>query len=137
MDPPGLQKRANTILPHTLHGCMNGVHSSHTIPIYDTAWVFMISKKVDGENRWLFPESFRYLLNEQKVDGGWEAHGSDSDDILNSLAALLAMTRHGNDNNFENLEVTLDITTRSLNATTFLQKNLQQWTLAANKRVGF
>ena len=74
----------------------------------------MISKKVDGENCWLFPESFRYLLNEQKVDGDWEAHGSDDDDILNSLAALLAMKRHGNDYNSANLEATLDNTTRTL-----------------------
>ena len=126
-----LQKRANTILQNALHGCMNGVHSSHTTAIYDTAWASMISKKVDGENCWLFPESFRYLLNEQKLDGGWGAHGSDDDNILNSLAALLAMKRHAN------LEATLDITTRILSATTFIQEKLQKWTLGTNTRVGF
>ena len=97
----------------------------------------MISKKVDDKHYWLFPESFRYLLNEQKEDGGWEAHGSADDDILNSLAALLAMKRHGNDNIFASLEATLDITTRTLNATTFIQERLQHWTLAANTSVGF
>ena len=91
----------------------------------------MISKKVDGEHCWLFPESFRYLLNEQKLDGGWEAHGSDDDNILSSLAALLAMKRHAN------LKATLDITTRTLSATAFIQEKLQQWTLGTNTRVGF
>ena len=91
---------------------------------------------MDGENCWLFPESFRYLLNEQKVDGGWEAHGSDDDNTLNSLAALLAMKRHGNDNNSTNLEAIFDINTRTLNATTFIQEKLQQCTLATNTRVG-
>ena len=61
---------------------MNGVHSSNTIPIYDTAWVSIKSKKADGENCWLFPESLRYLLNKKKVDGGWEVYGSDDDNIL-------------------------------------------------------
>ena len=137
MDPLVLQKRANTVLQHALHGCVNGVHSSHTVAIYDTAWVSMISKKVDGEKCWLFPESFRYLLKEQKVDGGWESHGSDDDDILSSLAALLAMKRHENNNSSANLEATLDITIRTLKATTFIQEKLQHWTLAANTRAGF
>ena len=137
MDPLTLQRRANAILQNAMHGCIHGVHSSHTSAIYDTAWVSMISKKVDGKNCWLFPESFQYLLKEQREDGGWEAHGSDDDDILNSLAALLAMKRHGNDNIFANVEETLDITSRTLNATTFMQEKLQHWTLAASTRVGF
>ena len=71
------------------------------------------------------------------MDGDWEAHGSDDDDILNSLAALLAMKRNGNDNVSANLEAALDITTRTLKATAFIQEKLQHWTLAANTRVGF
>ena len=47
----------------------------------------MITKHVDGENYWLFPESLRDLLKEQNLDGGWEAHGLDDDGIVSSLSA--------------------------------------------------
>ena len=73
------------------------------------------------------------------MNGGWGDHGSDEDDILNSnsLAALLAMKRRGNDNSSANLEAKLDVTTRTLHATTFVQEKLQHWTLATSTRVGF
>jgi len=67
---------------------------SMTCSIYDTAWVSMIAKTTDGQTRWLFPSSFRYLLDHQQHDGGWQNSISDNDGILNSLAALLALCRH-------------------------------------------
>ena len=67
-----------------------------TCSIYDTAWVAMIAKTVDGVTRYLFPSSFEYLLNIQQPDGGWGGSrlSSEVDCVLNSLAALLALSRH-------------------------------------------
>lgn len=67
---------------------------SLTCSVYDTAWVAMVIKNVDGQRRWLFPSSFEYLLINQQHDGGWQTSSSDADGILNTLAALLAFCRH-------------------------------------------
>jgi hypothetical protein len=61
--------------------------------IYDTAWVSMVSKPVDGERKWLFPASFEYICITQQENGGWEG-GDLIDEIVNALAALLALKRH-------------------------------------------
>lgn len=62
--------------------------------IYDTAWVSMIAKTVDGQTQWLFPASFQHLLDHQQHDGGWQVNSLEYDGILNTLAALLALCRH-------------------------------------------
>ena len=67
---------------------------SLTCSVYDTAWVAMVIKNVDGQRRWLFPSSFDYLVSHQQPDGGWQTSSSDADGILNTLAALLAFCRH-------------------------------------------
>lgn len=69
---------------------------SMTCSIYDTAWVSMIAKTTEGETTYLFPSSFDYLLSTQDNDGGWNGRSfsSEVDCVLNSLAALLAITRH-------------------------------------------
>ncbi|KAK4694313.1 hypothetical protein P7C71_g3250, partial [Lecanoromycetidae sp. Uapishka_2] len=69
---------------------------SMTCSIYDTAWVSMIAKTAEGQTRYLFPSCFEYLLNTQDHDGGWggRSFSSEVDCVLNSLAALLAITRH-------------------------------------------
>lgn len=67
---------------------------SMTCSIYDTAWVSMVAKTKDGHTRWLFPPSFQYLLDHQQHDGGWQHRSTDSDGILNTLAALLAICKH-------------------------------------------
>ena len=67
-----------------------------TCSIYDTAWVAMIAKTVDGQTNYLFPSSFEYLLRSQHHDGGWDGHrfSSEVDSVLSCLAALLAICRH-------------------------------------------
>lgn len=69
---------------------------SMTCSIYDTAWVSMIAKTTEGKTRYLFPSCFDYLLNTQDHDGGWggRSFSSEVDCMLNSLAALLAISRH-------------------------------------------
>lgn len=69
---------------------------SMTCSVYDTAWVAMITKTVDGQVRWLFPSCFEYLLHNQQHDGGWQISLSDSDGIINTLAAVLALCKHIN-----------------------------------------
>lgn len=87
--------RASTLVGQLIneHDPKYGV-GSLTCSLYDTAWVAMVIKNVDGQRRWLFPSSFEYLLNHQQHDGGWQTSSSDADGILNTLAALLAFCRH-------------------------------------------
>lgn len=87
--------RASTLVGQLInhHDPKYGV-GSLTCSVYDTAWVAMVIKNVDGQRRWLFPASFEYLLSNQQPDGGWQTSSSDADGILNTLAALLAFCRH-------------------------------------------
>ena len=87
--------RASTLVGQLVNGHdpSYGV-GSMTCSVYDTAWVAMVFKTVDGQKRWLFPSSFQYLLNQQQNDGGWQTSSSRADGILNTLAALLACCRH-------------------------------------------
>ena len=62
--------------------------------IYDTAWVSCVSREVSGYSQWLFPNSFRYLLDAQMPNGGWPSLGKDESDILNGLAGLYALSMH-------------------------------------------
>lgn len=59
---------------------------SMSVAIYDTAWVAMISKRVDCNTVWLFPPSFRYVLDQQQKDGSWPSYASTIDGILNTAA---------------------------------------------------
>lgn len=87
--------RASTLIDQLIneHDPKYGV-GSLTCSVYDTAWVSMVIKNVNGQTRWLFPSSFEYLLNQQQRDGGWQGSSCDADGILNTLAALLAFCRH-------------------------------------------
>ncbi|KAL6722272.1 hypothetical protein ACLMJK_001379 [Lecanora helva] len=87
--------RAAMLIRYLVKGCdpKYGM-GSLTCSIYDTAWVSMVAKKVDGRMRWLFPISFSYLLSHQDPDGGWQSNRSDCDGVLHTLAALLAICRH-------------------------------------------
>ncbi|KAL2808541.1 terpenoid cyclases/protein prenyltransferase alpha-alpha toroid [Aspergillus granulosus] len=79
--------------------------SSMAASIYDTAWLAMIRKESETGNQWLFPESFKYLLDHQEPDGGWDPLRQSTrtapypddlwvpDCIVHSLAALLALCR--------------------------------------------
>lgn len=107
--------------------------------IYDTAWVSMVAKAVDGEIQWLFPESFDYLLRTQSEDGSWGATttASQIDGILNTAASLLSLYRHHSkplntpDHALEGLGY------RIQRATASLASQLQRWDVAAAVHVAF
>jgi hypothetical protein len=93
---------------------------SVTGSIYDTAWVSMVSKTVDNETLWLFPESFECVLSLQSESGGWD--GADTvDNIVNTCACLLALKRHMKADDITPDE---DLPLRVANAIAFLTQQL-------------
>lgn len=104
---------------------------------YDTAWVAMVTKKVDGEKLWLFPECFDYLLATQAISGGWvNGSGAQIDGILNTAGPLLAMKRHLS----QPLQLQhdpQDLTARIQKATKFLKDELSAWDVSMTDHVGF
>ncbi|KAH7389953.1 Ent-kaur-16-ene synthase [Pyrenochaeta sp. MPI-SDFR-AT-0127] len=91
-----LNEEARSLI-RRLHEAYHPVYgfSTTSCQIYDTAWVAMISKIVDGRRLWLFPESFQYLLENQAEDGSWGQHPrTKSVGVVDTAAALLALLRH-------------------------------------------
>lgn len=97
MSGPTLQSRSRSITSILAQGCgqIDG-STSFTPSIYDTAWLAMIpaDKKPGVAQTWLFPGCFDYLLLQQSLEGAWPVYASQIDGILNSLAALLALSIH-------------------------------------------
>ena len=134
-----LDSKANQLLswivehddPYHGFGSMNG-------SIYDTAWVSMVSKRVDGELQWLFPEAFQYVLGSQEASGGWVSNTSGSiiDSILTSMAALLALRRHASAPGPNN-GLGEDLLTKTYHGAAFVQTLLQSWDVESTLHVGF
>ena len=137
MKDHSLHERAQVLLGKVIHECQECVHSSHTLAIYDTAWVSMIAKTVNNEPRWAFPEAFQYILEEQESDGGWNRSRNSDDGILNTLAALLAMKRHEKSTNVAVQVIDPDLPARISKAIIYLERKLQQWDVGASVHVGF
>lgn len=114
-------------------------YGSMSCATYDTAWVSMVAKSVNGTRQWLFPESFRFLVEHQESDGSWGRQASSIDKILNTAAALLSLLRHAK----EPLQLVADIVQgwdlerRIERATQSLQRHLAEWDVASTKHVGF
>lgn len=69
--------------------------SSFSTSIYDTAWLSMVRKPSStGQEAWLFPESFHFVLQSQQDNGTWPSYASPVDGILNTLACILALLVH-------------------------------------------
>ncbi|OJJ05787.1 hypothetical protein ASPVEDRAFT_137870 [Aspergillus versicolor CBS 583.65] len=104
---------------------------------YDTAWVSMVSKPVDGQKQWLFPECFENLLTTQSNEGGWSiGMRAQIDGILNTAAPLLALKRHA----AEPLQLshdTNDLASRIEKATASLRSQLAAWDVSTTDHVGF
>ena len=111
---------------------------SMSCAIYDTAWVSLVTKTVEGQEQWLFPICFQYLLDMQSTDGGWEQDGgSQIDGILNTASALLALIKHyAEPLNIQNTTQE-DLRGRITRATTSLKSQLESWDVSATKHVGF
>ena len=111
---------------------------STSASIYDTAWLSMVSKSVEGKSQWLFPEAFQYVLSSQEAHGGWlsDTSGSRFDCIITSMAALLALRRHAsapgpNDGLGE------ELLTKTYRGAAFVQTLLQSWDVESTLHVGF
>ncbi|MDI1485694.1 MAG: hypothetical protein OHK93_003883 [Ramalina farinacea] len=110
---------------------------SMTCSVYDTAWVSMISKSLDGSTKWLFPSAFEYLLKTQHHDGGWHSSSSDIDGILNTLAALLALCKHSAAPLQIQSPAQDDLKHRQDRAAYYLEAKLSHWDISATFSDGF
>ncbi|MCJ1438192.1 hypothetical protein MMC27_007579 [Xylographa pallens] len=132
-----LESQARELVEQIARGCKDGNLGSATVAIYDTAWLSMISKDLNGKLEWLFPECFAYILDHQMADGGWQPCSSVIDAILNSLAALLAIKKHISAFNSQGAGNVMDLEKSVSNATAFLHKTLQRWDVENSVHVGF
>ena len=139
MDDQPLNAQAVSLIRRALDGFDDRYgFGSMSCALYDTAWVSLVTKAVDGEEQWLFPECFRYLLDAQSTDGSWGINeGSQIDGILNTSAGLLSLQRH--------LKQPLDfgeedgpsLQKRVDSATASLRSQLSAWDVADTVHVGF
>ena len=137
MESPSLNDRAQSLVRDLADGCENGTLGSATVAVYDTAWVSMVTKNVEGQDQWLFPECFQFLLDSQSNGGSWESYASLDDGILNTLAALLALKKHGNTATPEsNIESSVLIVAIS-KAKKYLDEKLPDWDVDSGIHVGF
>ncbi|KAI0009517.1 aphidicolan-16beta-ol synthase [Xylariaceae sp. FL0662B] len=108
-----------------------------TCTVYDTAWVALVTKPIDGKKRWLFPESFQYLLDTQSDDGSWSGDtGAQIDGVLNTIAALLVFKRYRD----QPLQVQVDtnnLDSRIGRAASSLRSRLASWDVPSSNNVGF
>ena len=134
-----LQAEAATLIERLAVSCTHReLSGSISTNIYDTAWVSMVSKKVDGHRHWLFPESFQLVLDSQLPGGGWEQYASDPDGILNTMAALLAFIQHRKGSYYRGCcPLPRDIDSRIFRGISWLEDQLQRWNVAASDHVGF
>ncbi|KAF2839019.1 Ent-kaurene synthase, partial [Patellaria atrata CBS 101060] len=110
--------------------------SSMSASVYDTAWISLIIKTIDGSPQWLFPESFNYLLDTQETSGAWPTYASQTDGILNTSAALLSLCKHIKNPHQLDLDVQ-DLQSRLTKAKLSLQEKLEVWDVPASTHVGF
>ena len=114
-------------------GCESGRLGSATVAVYDTAWVSMVAKDIEGRAQWLFPECFQFLLDSQSDGGGWESDASSDDGILNTLAALLALKKHSNQADKDPSALAVSIS----KAKRYLEDKLPHWDVDSDVHVGF
>ena len=116
---------------------LTGSIGSLSCTVYDTAWISMVTKVVDGKRNWLFPSSFQYVLDSQQSDGSWVSYGSEIDGIMNTAAALLALSRHRSVHHQIGDMIPLDINHRVLRAEAALRQRLETWNVEATLHVGY
>ncbi|KAI0412420.1 ent-kaurene synthase [Xylaria grammica] len=87
--------------------------------------------------RLLFPECFAYLLETQSPDGGWTAHGSQVDRILNTMASLVALKGHQvATEEIGDTGTSGHLSGRISNAERFLKLQLEEWDVTSSVHVG-
>ncbi|KAK4234574.1 Copalyl diphosphate synthase [Achaetomium macrosporum] len=126
--------QAQALLARLASQCQQGF-GSMSASIYDTAWLSMVQK--DG--KWLFPECFDFLLEQQLPSGPWESYATPLDGILNTAAALLALKKHLHELDPEQRHEHRhgDLLFRSHRAEAALKEMLHRWDVASTDQVGF
>lgn len=110
---------------------------SMSCSVYDSAWVSLLTKTIDGKRQWLFPECFHYLLDTQSEDGSWGRTTSQVDGILSTSASLLSLLRHqAQPLQLRNID-SEDLRARITKAMSSLRSQLQSWPVASTVQVGF
>lgn len=115
-----------------------GFGTMSTAP-YDTAWVALVAKEVDGGKQYLFPECFEYLLATQSSSGGWTDGGAGAasiDGILNTAGPLLALKRLASNPLQLNHDIQV-LEDRIVRATASLRSQLSVWDVSTTDHVGF
>jgi hypothetical protein len=112
------------------------VIGSFSPSVYDTAWLARISTR-SSEPAWLFPQCFEYLLQTQEPGGGWPAYASETDDILNTMAATIALKEHQMKPELSHGSVPADLSGHILKAEKHLRETLQKWDVSSTMHVGF
>lgn len=130
------QKQAEELLRNLVANCTAARGFGSMSPsIYDTAWVSMLQKRIgNDDHQWLFPESFKFILEQQLPCGGWEAYATAADGILNTAAALLTLQKHLKAS--QNQEERINWSNRIQKATTALERMLVAWDVRASDQVG-
>jgi hypothetical protein len=104
---------------------------------YDTAWVALVAKEINGQKQYLFPECFDYLLATQSSSGGWTENAEAAiDGILNTAGPLLALKRHASHPLQLNHDIEL-LEDRINKATASLRTQLAIWDVSLTDHVGF
>jgi hypothetical protein len=130
---------AAALIASLANGCNQGTYTgSMSTTIYDTAWVSMVSKEIDGARYWLFPESFQLILDSQLPEGGWQMYASEIDELLNSMAALLSLMRHQKEPATRGCPpLPADIDSRIATSVSWLADKLRLWDVESSDHVGF
>ncbi|KAL8723098.1 MAG: hypothetical protein Q9181_007358 [Wetmoreana brouardii] len=114
-----------------------GALGSLSCTVYDTAWVSMVNKVIDGKAVRLFPSSFQYILDSQQPDGGWLSYGSEINGIMNTAAALHALCHHKSARLRLDDALPLDLDSRIQRAEFALRQQLEKWDVGATLHVGY
>ncbi|KAF2184211.1 hypothetical protein K469DRAFT_689529 [Zopfia rhizophila CBS 207.26] len=132
-----IEGQACALIERLAYGCEDpDGFGSFTPAVYDTAWMSMVTKDVDGSQQLLFPNCLLYLLREQLEDGGWASYSSPVDGVLNGLAALLALSKYVSGTPCSMIE-TACLRQRLTKAKTAISFALNQWDVKSTLHVGF
>ena len=131
-----VQIEAAMLVKELASSCQQNVPiGTMSVSLYDTAWVAMISKVSNGRRVWLFPQCFQVILESQSTKGAWGEHKSVADDILSTMAALLALSWHRKDLCQDN-SILLDLDSRISRAIDWLDGEIQGWDVSTIDHVG-
>ncbi|KAI1761980.1 Ent-kaurene synthase [Hypoxylon sp. FL1150] len=127
-----LRDQSRSLLKRVTKQCMTGqAYGFMSSSVYDTAWLSMLHKPGNSE-KWIFPECFEFILQNQLPSGAWESYASETDGILNTAAALLALKAH-----LRECPGNQDWVLRSKKAESTLRLMLDSWDVGNTDQVGF